>query len=195
MTVEKTERVFGVNELVGVAFERGVAVVFVQTRAAIFTAFAFPLVNHALENDVAFGRVEGGANRVFAVRFLRAIHAPPRQQGGDFGDGYAENLLGEDVIDAFLTVGDDVFQSRHQAFGNLAQEDARLGGGVEEGHGGVAPNFLREQIQHLVGDVGRREDFVAGQVGEARKHVGVVVDEHGFSRRQNSCLKNGEIQL
>ncbi|MCX7607661.1 MAG: hypothetical protein N2049_00385 [Anaerolineales bacterium] len=31
----------------------------------------------------------------------------------------------------------------------------------------------------MVGDVGRREDFVAGEVGKAGKHVGVVVEEHG----------------
>ena len=60
----------GVDELVSVAFERRVAVVSVQVGAAPLTALALPLVDHALENDVAVGRVKTLAHRVFAVRLF-----------------------------------------------------------------------------------------------------------------------------
>ena len=83
-------------------------------------------------------------------------------------------LAGEDVVDAFLPVGNAVGQPRKQAAGYLAEEHACLAHGVEEGGLRVAPQRGGQQVEHVV-DHGRRgEHLVVAQVGQARQHVGVI---------------------
>ena len=57
---------------------------------------------HPLEPDIALVIAERRRNRVFAIGALRAVKASPRQQARQLRDGYAEYLLGEDVIDPRL---------------------------------------------------------------------------------------------
>jgi hypothetical protein len=91
-------------------------------------------------------------------------------------------LLGEEVIDARLPVGEVIFQAHHQPFGDLTQENARLGGGVEKSGGLVAPDVAGQQIEHLVDEVGRGENLVAAQIGQAGQHIGIVVFNHNLQQ-------------
>ena len=67
---------------------------------------------------------EAFGNRVRAVGVLRAIHATPCQQAGEIRDANPEHLLGEDMIDALLEVGNLGRQTFGQSAGDLAQEHA-----------------------------------------------------------------------
>ena len=74
-----------------------------------------PCVLDALEPDVAVVAVEGLGDGVLAVGALRAVDAPAGQQAGELGDADAEDLLGQDVIDALLEVGDLVLEPLGEA--------------------------------------------------------------------------------
>ncbi len=52
--------------------------------------------------------------------------------GGELGDGDAEELMLENVVDALLQIRIDGFQSLQETLGDLAQEDAALAGRIEE---------------------------------------------------------------
>ena len=54
--------------------------------------------------------VERLGDRVLAVRVLRAVDAAAGQQAGEIGDADAEDLLGQDVVDALFEVGNLVLE-------------------------------------------------------------------------------------
>ena len=142
-----------------------------------------PSVFEALEPDVAVIAVERFDDRVLAGGVLGAIHAAPREQGGDLRDADAEHLPGEDVVHSLLPVGNRFFQSLIEAAGDLAQEHAGFGAGVEERHRGVGPDIfaamirrprLRQRVEHPVGKFRRGEHLVVGKIGDAGEHIGVA---------------------
>ena len=137
----------------------------------------------ALEPDVAIVAGERFGDGVLAGGVLGAIHAAPRQQGGDLRDADAEHLLGQDVVHALLPVGHRFFQSLIQTAGNLAQEHAGFGAGVEERHRGVGPDIFAamirrprfgERVEHPVGKLRRGEHLVVGKIGDAGEDIGIA---------------------
>jgi hypothetical protein len=92
------------DKLISVRFERVRAVVNFLTRAAKRAFFIIPSVFRRRKNDVALFIVKPRDNRIFAVCRFRAINAPPRKQRGQFGNGDAEKLSAENVIDSRLKV-------------------------------------------------------------------------------------------
>jgi hypothetical protein len=66
------------------------------------------------------------------------------------------------------------------AAGDLAEEHAGLRAGVEEGDGLVGPEIraavvrgprLGQRVEHPVGEFGRGEDLVVGEIGDAGEYV------------------------
>ena len=162
------------DELVGVAFERCVALVFALARATEDAAMILPGVFDTLEADISLLVIEAFADRVLSVGFFRAIDAAPRQQGGEIGDGDAEQLVVEDVVNARLPVGDFLFQTFVEPFGDFAQEDAAFADRVEKARVFVAPQLAWQQIEHPVHHLRRRENFIVAEVGQTRQHIRVV---------------------
>lgn len=87
------------------------------------------------------------------------------------------------MVDPLLKVGDRAFEASGQAAGDLAQEHARLGERVKEPHVGIGPDVrsavvsgpgVRDCIEHPVGELGRGEDLVVGEVRDARQDVGIA---------------------
>ena len=64
--------------------------------------------------------MESCADTVLAVGLLSAVEGAAAHLGGEVGAGNAENLLGHNVVDALLQVGNLLFETREQPFGNLA---------------------------------------------------------------------------
>jgi hypothetical protein len=98
-------------------------------------------VLHSLVADVALLVVEIIANRVLPIGRLGAVHASSRKQGGQLGQGYPENLVPQDMVDAFLLIGYLLFQPLHQPFGDLTKKYPCFRDGVKESSLGVAPYF------------------------------------------------------
>ncbi len=135
---------------------------------------------HAFEPDVSGVILEGLGDGVFAVGELGAIDAAAGEEAGDAGDADAEDLFREDVIHALLQGGDLLLQAYGEAAGDLAEEDAGLGAGIEEGDGLVRPEVraavvggpcLGEGVEHAVGEFRRGEDLVVGEVRDAGEHI------------------------
>ena len=118
--------------------------------------------------------MESRTDTVFAVGQFGAVERAAAHLGGKVGAGDAEDLLGHDVVDALLQIGDLLFETRQQPFRNLAQEDPALAAGVEEARLRTAEQLLRQQIEHSVGQLGRGEDLVAGKVGQAIEDVWTI---------------------
>ena len=114
------------------------------------------------------------ADAVGTVGTLAAIERAAAQQGGELRQGHAIHLTVHDVVDTLLAVGYLRSQAAVEPLDYLAQEDARLAEGVEEGRSGIAEQLLRKQVQHLVGQSGRRKHLVVAEVGNAVQHIGIV---------------------
>ena len=114
---------------------------------------------------------EGGADAILAIGLFGAIERPTAHLGRKVGTGDTEDLLGHNVVDALLQVGDLRFQPRQQPLGNLAQEDAALAAGVEKTRPARPEQLLRKQVEHPIGQLRRGEDLVAAQVGQAVQYV------------------------
>ena len=78
------------------------------------------------------------------------------------------------MFQALLPVWEVSFQPLVEPFGNLPQKDAALAAGVQKGNGRVGKKLLREQIQHGVGNLRRREHLVTGKIGQAAQYVRVM---------------------
>lgn len=79
-----------------------------------------------------------------------------------------------DVVEPFLGVWVDRFESVNKPFGDLAQEDAALACGVEKLGVGIAPQVLRKHVKYLVSNLRRRKHLVVAQVCDATQDVGVA---------------------
>ncbi len=179
--VEKAKGVVGVDELIGVGFQFRAAGVVGLVGAAEDAAAVFPGVLNAPVADIAVWVVKGGADRILAVGSLGAVERTARHQPGQLGDGDAEELVFHNMVNPCLPVRDFGFQSLVQPLGDLAQEHARFAAGVEKAGIGIAPQLSRQQVQHLVSQLRRREHLIAGEVSQAGEHVRVVISHrrHG----------------
>ena len=167
------------DEFVGVGFEAvalGVAEL-VFAGAAPFAAAVDEVVGDVAEADVAFGGVEA-ARGIAAVRILRAVERPARDEGCELGGRDAVELMMKDVIDALLQVGKLIRQSRDEPLCDFAQEDTALATDVEESRLRIAEEFRRQQIKHVVHHLRRREHFVIREIRETRKNIRIVLIIH-----------------
>ena len=91
------------DEFVGVGFEAVALDVaeLVFAGAAPFAAAIDEVVGDVAEADIAFGGVEA-ARGIAAVRILRAVERPARDEGRELGGRDAVELMMKDVIDALL---------------------------------------------------------------------------------------------
>ena len=152
------------NKLVGMGFQF-VASVINFLRGSTITALAlYPCMADVAIADVASLIVEL-RNAVLAAGIFRAVEASTAHHGGQPGDGNSKKLMVHDVVDTLLLVGYLVSQANNQPFGYLTQEDAALGARVEETRIGTLEQFLRQHVQHLVGQLRRGEHFVVAQIG------------------------------
>jgi len=144
-------------------FKSHIPVILALARATENTPTIFPLVLYAFIPNVALGVIER-CHRIDAVGVFAAVYAAPRKQTGQLGNGDAIKLMLKNMIDALLQVGQLRLQPFQQPFGDLPQENAGFASRVKKSGLGALEQFLRQQIQHLVGDFRRREDLVVGQV-------------------------------
>jgi hypothetical protein len=126
-------------------------------------------VLYALEDDIALRLVLGKLiGRKLTTWELAAIHTSASQQAGKFSDGNAIELFGEDMLYAFLQVGNLLFKSFDKSLCNLAQEHTALATGIEELGVGILKQLLWEHVNNLVCQFGRSEHLIVAQVGNAR---------------------------
>ena len=181
------------NKRVSVGFAGVGAEILTLTGAAVFaTALRVPLVATAVVTEIALHVVKSRADAVLAVGQFGTVERAAAHLGGEVGAGDAENLLGHDVVDALLQVGDLFFEARQQPFGDLAQEDPALAAGIEKPRFGAAEQLLRQQVEHTVGQLGRGEDLVAGKVGQAVEDVWTIVchiDKVGCNAKGDKCVR------
>lgn len=127
------------NKRVGVGLAGVGAEVFTLTGAAVFaTAAGIPRVAATVVEDMALPVAEGRADAVFAVGLLGTVEGAAAHLGGKVGAGDAEDLLGHDMVNALLQVGDMLFETRQQPFRNLAQEDPAFAARIEKPRFGAA---------------------------------------------------------
>ena len=163
------------NKRVGVGLAGVGAEILALTGSTAFAAaLRVPRVAAAVVTQITLHIMESRTDTVFAVGQFGTVKRAAAHLGGEVGAGNAEDLPGHDVVDTLLQVGDLLFETRQQSFGDLAQEDAALAAGIEKPRLGTAEQLLRKQIEHSVGQLGRGEDLVAGKVCQAVEDVGAI---------------------
>ena len=143
--------VVGVDEFIGMGFESlslGVAKL-IFACAAPFAAAVDEGVRNVAKTNVAFDGLEW-TRRITAVRILRAIKRPARDERGQLGRRDTEDLFVKNVIDPGLQIGNLVGQPRNQPLRDLSQEHPALAADVEERRLAAPKEFLRQHIEHLV---------------------------------------------
>ena len=123
--------------------------------------------------DVAVSIVKTN-DGVRPIGVFGTIHSAAGEKGCQLRNGDAEELISENVFQALLPVWEVSFQPLVEPLGNLPQKDAALAAGVQKGNGRVGKKLLREQIQHGVGNLRRREHLVTGKIGQAAQYVRVM---------------------
>ena len=181
------------NKRVGVGLAGVGAEILALTGSTAFAAaLRVPRVAAAVVTQITLHIKESRTDTVFAVGQFGAVERAAAHLGGKVGTGNAEDLLGHDVVDTLLQVGDLLFETRQQPFRNLAQEDAALAAGIKESRSGTAEQLLRQQVEHSVGQLGRGEDLVAGKVGQAIEDVWTIVchiDKVGCNAKGDKCVQ------
>ena len=164
------------NKRIGVGLAGVGAEVFALTGAAVHaTAAGIPRVAAAVVAEIALHVTESRTDAVLAVGQFGTVERAAAHLGGEVGAGDAENLPRHDVVNALLQVGNLLFETRQQPFGDLAQEDPALAAGIEKPRFGTAEQLLRQQIEHSVGQLGRGEDLIAGKVGQTIEDIGTII--------------------
>ena len=127
------------NKRVGVGLAGVGAEILALTGSTAFAAaLRVPRVAAAVVEDMALPVAEGRADAVFAVGLFGTVEGAAAHLGGEVGAGDAENLLGHDVVDTLLQIGNLLFETRQQPFRNLAQEDPALAARIEKPRFGTA---------------------------------------------------------
>ena len=181
------------NKRIGVGFAGVGAEVFALTGTAVFAAaLRVPRVATAVVTQIALHIMESRADTVFAVGQFGTVKRAAAHLSGEVGAGDAEDLLRHDVVDTLLQIGNLLFETCQQPFGDLAQEDPALAAGIEKPRFGAAEQLLRQQVEHTVGQLGRGEDLVAGKVGQAVEDVWTIVchiDKVGCNAKGDKCVR------
>ena len=103
----------------------------VGTTMLTFAVLPSVLASHVAQ--VALCVIETGGHTILTIGLLGAIERATTHLGGEVGAGDAEDLLGHNMIDALLQVGNLLFKARQQPFGNLTQEDTAFAARVIPG--------------------------------------------------------------
>ncbi len=154
------------------------AVVLCAVGTTMLTLAVLPNVLAAHIAQVALHIVENRTYTILSVGLLGAIECAAAHLGGEIGAGNTEDLLGHNMVDALLQVGNLLFKPSQQPFGNLAQEDTAFAAWVEKTRLAGTEQFLRQQIEHSISQLGRGEDLVAAQIGQAIEDVGAICVLH-----------------
>ena len=167
--------------------DKGIGVCLVAVGAEVFAfagtavlaaALRVPGVLAAVVAEIALRIAEGSGDAVLAVGKLGTIERPTAHLGGEVGTGDAEDLSGHNVVDTLLQVGYLFFNSCQHPLGDLAQEDATLRTGVEKPRFRAAEQFLRQQVEHTVGQLRRSENLVAREVGQTVENIRAIIILH-----------------
>ena len=140
----------------------------------MLTLAVLPSVLAAHIAQVALRIVETGGHTILTIGLFGAIERATAHLGGEVGAGNAEDLFGHNMVDALLQVGNLLFQPCQQPFGNLTQEDSALAARVEKARLAGTEQLLWQQVEHSVGQLGRGEDLIAAQIGQAIEDVGAI---------------------
>ena len=132
------------NKRVGVGLAGVGAEILALTGSTAFAAaLRVPRVAAAVVTQITLHIMESHTDAVLAVGQFGTVERAAAHLGGKVGAGDAEDLPGHDVVDALLQIGDLLFETRQQTFGNLAQEDPALAAGIKESRSGTAEQLLR----------------------------------------------------
>ena len=132
------------DKRIGIGLNSFYAVVLGTVGTTMFTFAVHPSVLASYIAQIALHVLKSRTDAVLAVGQFGTVERAAAHLGGEVGAGDAENLLGHDVVDALLQVGDLLFETRQQPFGNLAQEDSALAAGIKESRSGTAEQLLRQ---------------------------------------------------
>jgi len=147
-------------------------------------------VPHTLDPDIARVAGEAFGNRVLALGMLRAIHTASRQKARKIRNPDAEHLLGQDVINALLKTRHIDRQSRGETAGDLALKHAGLSARVKKPQGLVRPDVcpavvsrpgVGQRVQHPVGKLRRRKDFVIREISDAGQNIRISASQRKAS--------------
>ena len=144
----------------------------VGTTMLTFAVLPSVLASHIAQ--VTLHIIETGGHTILAIGLLGAIECAAAHLSGEVGAGYAEDLLGHNMVDALLQVGNLLFQPCQQPFGNLAQEDTAFATRVKKARLAGTEQLLWQQVEHSVSQLGRGEDLIAAQIGQTIEDVGAI---------------------
>ena len=142
--------------------------------AMLTASLGIPSVSAPLVPHIASIVAEGLGDAVLAVGYLGAVECAAAHLGGEVGAGNAEDLLGHNMVDTLLQVGNLLFQAYEQPFGNFAQEHAALAAWVEKARPARPEQLRWQQVEHPIGQLRRGKDLIAAQVGQAVENVGAI---------------------
>lgn len=163
---------------ISVGFNSFYAVVLGTVGTTMLTFAVLPSVLASHIAQIALRVIETGGHTILAIGLLGAIERATAHLGGEVGASNAEDLLGHNMVDALLQVGYLLFQPCQQSFGNLAQEDTTFATWVKKARLAGTKQLLWQQVEHSVGQLGRGEDLIAAQIGQAIEDVGAIVVLH-----------------
>jgi hypothetical protein len=120
----------------------------------MFTAaLSIPTVSAPLIPYITSVVAEGLGDAILAVGQLGAIDCAATHLGCEVGAGYAKDLLGHNMVNTLLQVGNLLFQANKQPFGNFAQKYTTLAARIEEPRLRAAEQFRRQHVDHPVGQL------------------------------------------
>ena len=108
------------------------AVVLGSVGAAMLTLAVLPSVLASHIAQIALRVIETSGHTILAIGLLGALECATAHLSSEVGAGNAEDLLGHNMVDALLQVGNLLFQPCQQSFGNLTQEDSALAARVKK---------------------------------------------------------------
>ena len=183
------------NEWISVGLDSFYAVILGTVGTTMLTLAILPSVLASHVAQIALRIIETGGHTILTVGLFSAIECTTAHLSSEVGAGDAEDLFGHNMIDALLQVGNLLFQPCQQPFGNLAQEDTAFATRVKKARLAGTEQLLWQQVEHSVGQLGRGEDLIAAQIGQAIEDVGAIVVLHIGKVGCNAMVdRNGQVR-
>lgn len=156
------------------------------------TSLQVPYVLASHIAQIALCIIETGCNTILAISLLGTIKCAAAHLGSEVSAGNAEDLLGHNMINALLQVGNLLFQPCQQPFGNFAQENTAFAAWVEKARLTGTEQLLWQQVEHSVSQLWRGEDLVAAQICQAIENIGAIfvlhIDKVGCNAMVDNCV-------
>ena len=131
-----------VNEWISVGLNGFYAVVLSSVGTTMLTLAILPSVLASHVAQITLRIIETGGHTILAIGLFGAIKRAAAHLGSEVGAGNAEDLLGHNMVNALLQVGNLLFQPCQQPFGNLAQEDTAFAARVKKARLAGTEQFL-----------------------------------------------------